>query len=122
MVALVVVTGVTAAARAHGYSRAAFYLVEAAFEKAGVPGLLDERRGRKGPVKLTSEILAFLQAESGRSGSALAAEVEARFGVRLHRRTVERARRGLAGEEISWWWATDTAHGPSGDDPLVDPH
>jgi transposase len=84
----------TAAARAHGYSRAAFYLVEAAFDAAGVAGLLDERRGRKGPVKLSSEILAFLHAEGGRSAAAVAAEVEARFGVRLHRRTVERARRG----------------------------
>lgn len=84
----------TAAARAHGYSRAAFYLVQAAFETAGVAGLIDERRGRKGPVKLSSDILAFLHAGGGRSGAALAAEVEARFGVRLHRRTVERARRG----------------------------
>lgn len=51
------VEGLTAstAARAHGYSRAAYYLVEAAFEAGGVPGLLDERRGRKGPVKVTSE-------------------------------------------------------------------
>lgn len=84
----------TAAARAHGYSRAAFYLAMAAFEAAGVAGLLDDRRGRKGPVKLTADILAFLHAGGGRSGAALAAEVEARFGVRLHRRTVERARRG----------------------------
>lgn len=84
----------TAAAQIHGYSRAAFYLVEAAFDAAGVAGLLDERRGRKGPVKLNSEILAFLQAGAGRPAPALAAEVEARFGVRLHRRTVERARRG----------------------------
>ena len=84
----------TAAARSHGYSRAAFYLAAAAFEAAGMAGLLDERRGRKGPVKLTSEILSFLHAGEGRSGATLAAEVEARFGVRLHRRTVERVRRG----------------------------
>ncbi len=84
----------TAAAQSHGYSRAAFYLVEAAFDSAGMVGLLDERRGRKGPLKLNDEILAFLHAEAGRPASVLAAEVEARFGVRLHRRTVERARRG----------------------------
>ena len=42
----------TAAAAAHGYSRAAFYLVAAAFAEAGMAGLLDERRGRRGPVKL----------------------------------------------------------------------
>jgi len=39
---------VTAAARSHGYSRAEFYLVAAAFDEAGMTGLLDERRGRKG--------------------------------------------------------------------------
>ena len=43
---------VTAAAAAHGYSRAAFYLAAASFEQAGMAGLLDERRGRRGPVKL----------------------------------------------------------------------
>src|SRR3954471_4153473 len=35
----------TAAAANHGYSRAAFYLVSAAFERAGMTGLLDERPG-----------------------------------------------------------------------------
>jgi hypothetical protein len=34
---------VTAAAATHGYSRAEFYLVAAAFEQAGMTGLLDER-------------------------------------------------------------------------------
>lgn len=85
---------VSAAAAAHGYSRAAFYLVAAAFDERGMAGLIDERRGRKGPVKLTPEILAWLQAaDPARSGAQLAADVESRFGVRLHRRTIERARR-----------------------------
>jgi hypothetical protein len=35
----------TAAAQAHGYSRAAFYLVEAAFERSGTVGLLDRSCG-----------------------------------------------------------------------------
>ena len=52
----------TAAADAHGYSRASFYLVQAAFERSGMVGLLDERPGRRGPVKLSPEVLAFLQA------------------------------------------------------------
>ena len=85
---------VTAAAAAHGYSRAGFYLVSAAFEQAGMSGLLDDKRGRRGPVKLTAEIVEFLQtAPPGRSGAELAAQVADRFGVVLHRRTVERARR-----------------------------
>jgi transposase len=85
---------VTAAAAAHGYSRAGFYLVATAFEHGGMSGLLDDKRGRRGPVKLTAEIVEFLQtAPSDRSGAELAVQVADRFGVVLHRRTVERARR-----------------------------
>lgn len=85
---------VVAAAAAHGYSRAEFYLVQAAFAERGMAGLVDGRRGRKGPTKLTEEIGRFLaDAPGGQSGAELAAEVKTRFGVSLHRRTVERARR-----------------------------
>jgi|SRR6516162_889209 transposase len=83
---------VTAAAAAHGYSRAAFYLVAASFEQAGMAGLLDERRGRRGPVKLTPEIAAFLRSAPPASGAVLAGQVAERFGVVLHRRTIERVR------------------------------
>ena len=86
---------VAQAAATHGYSRAAFYLVAAAFAEQGMQGLVDQRRGRRGPTKLTPAIVAFLaDADPTASGAVLAAEVERRFGVRLHRRTVERARRG----------------------------
>ena len=85
---------IVAAAASHGYSRAEYYLVAAAFAERGMAGLVDERRGRRGPVKLNDEIVAFLrQAPPDRSGAELAREVEARFGVALHRRTAERARR-----------------------------
>jgi transposase len=84
----------TAAAEQHGYSRAAFYLITAAYGKAGMQGLLDEPRGRRGPLKLTPEVLEFLaSADRGLSGAQLALEVEARFGLSLHRRTIERTRR-----------------------------
>lgn len=85
---------VTAAAAVHGYSRATFYLVADAFAERGMSGLVDERRGRRGPVKLTPEIVAFLAATDWAiSGAELADEVARRFGVSLHRRTVERVRR-----------------------------
>lgn len=85
---------VTAAAEQHGFSRAAFYLIQAAFDDAGMQGLLDERRGRRGPVKLTPEILKFITtAEPRLSGAQLALEISQRFGINLHRRTIERARR-----------------------------
>ena len=85
---------VTAVAEQHGYSRAAFYLIVDAFEEAGMHGLLDEKRGRRGPIKLTSEVLQFVSlADPALSGAQLAAQIEERFGLSLHRRTVERARR-----------------------------
>jgi transposase len=88
--------GITAgeSARIHGYSRAAFYLVLGAFAERGMLGLLDQKRGRRGPVKITPDIRSFLDAaDPSRSGAELAREIEHRFGVGLHRRTVERARR-----------------------------
>jgi transposase len=85
---------VSLAASTHGYSRGAFYLVTHSFEAGGMRGLLDEPRGRRGPLKLTAELLDHLhRAEPGRSGADIAREIEQLFGVRLHRRTVERARR-----------------------------
>jgi transposase len=85
---------VTDAAAAHGYSRGGFYLVTAAFAERGMAGLIDERRGRRGPLRVTDEIVEFLRsAPAESSGAALVGEVERRFGVTLHKRTVERARR-----------------------------
>src|SRR5947208_1016125 len=71
-----------------------YFLVAAAFAERGMAGLADQRRGRKGPTKLSAEIAEFLRsAPPERSGAELAAEVETRFAVSLHRRTAERARR-----------------------------
>ena len=85
---------VTEAARTHGYSRAAFYLVAADFAESGMTGLLDERRGRRGPVKLSPQIIEYLrQAPPTLSGADLAGQVAEHFDVHLHRRTIERARR-----------------------------
>ena len=49
---------VTEAAASHGYSRGGFYLVLASFSEQGMAGLVDERRGRRGPLRLTDEIVA----------------------------------------------------------------
>lgn len=84
---------VTAASKEHGYSRAEFYLVAAAFEETGMGGLLDERRGRKGPVKLTAEVTDFLASLEPCSASEAAVALENRMGVRLHPRSIQRLRR-----------------------------
>jgi hypothetical protein len=83
---------VTTAAASHGYSRAAFYLVAANFEEVGMLGLLDERRGRKGPLKLSPDVVAFINEQTGgvMGAAEIAEAVSARFGVGLHRRTIER--------------------------------
>lgn len=90
---------VVAAAERHGYSRASFYLAQHAFEAAGMAGLLDERPGRRGPLKVSVEVLAFLRVRlrerPAPSGAELARDVERVLGVRLHRRTVERAVQAL---------------------------
>ena len=83
---------VTEAAAAHGYSRAAFYLVLRSFSASGMSGLLDEARGRRGPLKLRPEIVAFIR-ESAVGPGELVEQIEHRYGLRLHRRTIERARR-----------------------------
>lgn len=84
---------VAAAAAAHGYSRATYYLVAATFTERGMIGLLDEQRGRRGPVKLTPEIMAYITgADRSQSAPELAAAIKTHFGVALHRRTIERAR------------------------------
>jgi transposase len=85
---------VTDAAATHGYSRGGFYVVQAAFAERGMTGLLDDKRGRRGPLRVTDEIVEFVRAAPAeQSGASLVGEVQERFGVTLHRRTVERARR-----------------------------
>ena len=82
------------AAGEHGYSRGGFYVVAGAFGRLGMAGLVDERRGRKGPVKLTEEVVAFVRtAPKSTSIPSLVSSVEEQFGISVHRRTIERIRR-----------------------------
>lgn len=84
---------VTEAASAHGYSRAEFYLVSAGFQETGMTGLLEKRRGRKGPVKLTADVLSFLDELGPCSAAEAATAVEYTLGVSLHPRSIQRVRR-----------------------------
>ncbi|MHB1447334.1 MAG: helix-turn-helix domain-containing protein [Acidimicrobiales bacterium] len=85
---------VVAAAADHGYSRPSFYAAADGFARQGMTGLLDDRPGRRGPLRLTDEVATFSREAPGPvSGAELAGLVETRFGVSLHRRTVEKARK-----------------------------
>jgi len=85
---------VAEACRAFGVSRQTFYTLRRAFEARGISGLAEAKRGRKGPLKASLEVVDFVRrakaADVSLSGAELARQVEAAFGVSLHRRTVER--------------------------------
>ena len=83
---------VTVAAAAHGYSRAAFYLVAAASTRPGWPGCWTSAAAGAARSSCAPEIAEFIRSAPAASGAALAEQVADRFGVVLHRRTIERAR------------------------------
>jgi len=78
-----------------GVSRPTFYKVQADFEHDGLAGLLPVKRGPRGPHKITEEVMAFVEAvrglDEGLDVHELIARIAQRFGLVVHRRTVERA-------------------------------
>lgn len=66
-----------------------------AFREGGLQGLIPQRRGPRGAHKITPEILAFVRryrTEIAPLGSRrLVPLIEARFGVRLHPRSLDKA-------------------------------
>ena len=82
-------------ARRFGLSRPTCYKAIRAFDEDGLLGLLPERPGPRRAHKLIPEVVAFLtdaaQREPFPGMDALARMVRDRFGVSLHRRSVQRA-------------------------------
>jgi transposase len=85
---------VSGAASAFGFSRPSFYEAKAAYEEAGMPGLLPKRPGPRRAHKLSEAIVERL-IEAGAEGSLSSADLadlaHREFGVRVHPRSVERA-------------------------------
>jgi transposase len=83
------------AARTFGFSRPSFYKAQRDFAREGLPGLLPKKRGPRGGHKLTDAVLTFVDgeraADASLSAAALVDRIEARFGVRVHPRSLERA-------------------------------
>lgn len=83
------------AAALFGMSRPTLYQAEAAFAREGLAGLLPRARGPKGAHKLTAEVMAFieerLQCDGVVHARALALEIESRFDLSVHPRSIERA-------------------------------
>ena len=76
-------------------SRPTYYQTKANFDKAGVAGLVPQKRGPRGPHKLQGEVLAFVQQQlvAGQPVRAreLAKLVQQKFDLTIHPRTIERA-------------------------------
>ncbi len=85
---------VASAAAAFGCSRETFYQTWRAFEEAGTAGLRDEKRGRRGPIKLTAELVGWVRQAAAEhpdwSGATMTQHLAEAKGVVFHRRTVER--------------------------------
>src|SRR5919108_5757333 len=86
---------VSRAAEAFGFSRPSFYAAQAALDQGGLAGLVPARPGPKRAHKMTGEVVAFareqLAVDPTLSSQALVELIAERFGVRVHRRSVERA-------------------------------
>lgn len=91
-------TSVRAATKAYGFSRAWYYQIKKAFDEQGLAGLLDELPGRKGPDKLTNEIVEFIleqKKENPKLSSLLISDMVLRtFQVKLTDRTIRRVLQG----------------------------
>jgi len=86
---------VSRSAAAFGFSRPSYYAIQAAFDRAGLPGLLPRRLGPRRAHKLSEEVMDFLEqrraGEPAPRAAALAALIAERFGLRVHPRSIERA-------------------------------
>ena len=83
------------AAAAFGFSRPSFYAAERALDDGGLAALVPARPGPRGAHKLTPEVVAFARdrraTDPKLSSAGLGELIAERFGVRVHRRSVERA-------------------------------
>lgn len=86
---------VTQAVTEFGCSRPTFYKAKANFERAGVAGLVSQKRGPRGRHKLRPEVMDYLTGlvVPGQPVRAreLARMVLERFGLSVHPRSIERA-------------------------------
>jgi transposase len=86
---------VSQAASNFGFSRPSFYKAQEDFVREGLAGLIGKKRGPKGRHKLSTEILDFVEQRRTQDPSlrvaALLELIQETFGIRVHRRTLERA-------------------------------
>ena len=81
--------------KSFGVTRPTFYKAQSALLAGGLAGLLPGRRGPKAGHKVSAEVIAFvtdLRAEKPEVTTSQCIDaIAARFGVKVHRRSLERA-------------------------------
>jgi transposase len=86
---------ISEAAATFGVTRPTFYKAQSALQTVGLAGLLPSRRGPKGGHKISAEVIAFVADLKAASPELTTTQcldaIEARFGVKVHRRSLERA-------------------------------
>jgi transposase len=86
---------VSGVAAAFGLSRPTYYEARAAFERAGLPGLLPAKKGPRRAHKLSDVVMSFvgeqLEAERAVTPAILADRIREHFGVTVHPRSLARA-------------------------------
>jgi transposase len=86
---------ISEAAETFGVTRPTFYKAQSALQTAGLAGLLPNRRGPKGGHKVSAEVVAFVAALKAARPELTTSHcldaISARFGVKVHRRSLERA-------------------------------
>lgn len=85
---------ISQAAHEFGFSRPSFYQANAAFEQAGLTGLVPLKRGPRSGHKLIPEVMeavrAMQMADPSLSFVQLAALVKTDFNIQVHPRSIER--------------------------------
>jgi transposase len=86
---------ISEAAAAFGVTRPTFYKAQSALQAGGLAGLLPTRRGPKAGHKVSAEVIAFVTdlraAKPEVTTSQCVDAIESRFGITVHRRSLERA-------------------------------
>jgi transposase len=86
---------ITGAATAFGFSRPSFYQAQSALAEGGLAGLVPHKRGPKQAHKLTDQVLAYILSARQQGPSVRTTElvrlIQARFGTKVHPRSIERS-------------------------------
>ncbi len=86
---------VAQAARKAGLSRQTFYQTQAAYERAGLHGLLPSKPGPRSAHKLSSAVMEYVETllteQADLTSSDLVERILERFDVTVHPRSIERA-------------------------------